>query len=56
MNGEFLGDVIHPLGHAERLAKLIPGAVLQEITPKGIDKPRYLADFQAALSAFLKGF
>lgn len=49
-------DVIHPLGHAEWLAKLIPDAVLRELTPKGIDKPRYLADFHAALSTFLKGF
>lgn len=49
-------DFIHPLGHAERLARLIPGAGLTEITPKGADKSAYLADFQAALRAFLKGF
>lgn len=49
-------DFIHPLVHAERLARLIPGATLTEITPKGADKSAYLADFQAALRAFLKGF
>lgn len=49
-------DYIHPLAHAERLGRLIPGATLTEITPKGADKSAYLADFQAALRAFLKGF
>ncbi|MFI0845892.1 alpha/beta fold hydrolase [Mesorhizobium sp. IMUNJ 23232] len=49
-------DFIHPLGHAELLAQLIPGAVLKTLTPKGVDKPAYLADFQAALLAFLKDF
>lgn len=49
-------DYIHPLAHAERLARLIPGATLTVITPKGADKSAYLADFQAALRAFLKGF
>ncbi|WP_442579765.1 alpha/beta fold hydrolase [Mesorhizobium sp. ASY16-5R] len=47
-------DFIHPLGHAELLARLIPGAVLKALTPKGVDKPAYLADFHTALGAFLK--
>ncbi|MEQ1944809.1 alpha/beta hydrolase [Mesorhizobium sp. VNQ89] len=49
-------DVIHPMAHAERLAALIQGAKLVEITPKGIDKSAYTSEFHAALSAFLKGF
>jgi len=49
-------DVIHPMAHAERLAALIQGAKLVEITPKGIDKSAYISEFHAALNAFLKGF
>jgi pimeloyl-ACP methyl ester carboxylesterase len=49
-------DFIHPISHAQRLARLIPGAALKTLTPKGVDKPVYLADFQAALGAFLKDF
>jgi pimeloyl-ACP methyl ester carboxylesterase len=47
-------DAIHPLALAEELAALIPGAMLRTLTPKGVDKPAYLADFHAALTAFLK--
>lgn len=47
-------DVIHPLSHAERLARLIPNATSVELTPKGVDKPAYVAEFRAALSGFLK--
>ncbi|WP_425475888.1 alpha/beta fold hydrolase [Mesorhizobium yinganensis] len=49
-------DFIHPVSHAERLARVIPGAVLKTLTPKGVDKPAYLADFHAELGAFLKDF
>jgi pimeloyl-ACP methyl ester carboxylesterase len=49
-------DAIHPLALAEKLASLIPGATLRELTPKGVDKPAYLTDFQAALTTFLKDF
>jgi len=49
-------DFIHPMAHAERLARLIDGARLIEITPKGVDKSAYISRFHAALSAFLKGF
>lgn len=48
-------DVVHPLSLADRLADLIPGAVLTRITPKGADKSAYISDFHAALGAFLKG-
>jgi pimeloyl-ACP methyl ester carboxylesterase len=46
-------DWIHPLDHARALAAMIPGARLVEITPKALGKQRYLADFRAALDAFL---
>jgi pimeloyl-ACP methyl ester carboxylesterase len=47
-------DAIHPPALAEKLASLIPGAMLWKLTPKGVDKPAYLADFHAALATFLK--
>lgn len=46
-------DHAHPLAFARRLADTIPGARLAVITPKAIDKPRYLGDFRAALTGFL---
>lgn len=46
-------DAVHPFGHAEALAALIPGARLARITPKALDKPRYVQDFRAALARFL---
>lgn len=47
-------DVAHPLAACLELAALIPRARLIEITPKAEDKIRYVSDFKAALSAFLK--
>ena len=32
---------------------MIPGAHLAEITPKALDKARYIADFRNALDGFL---
>ena len=49
-------DVIHPLALAEELAGLVPHARLIEITPKGVDRQKYVAEFQDALDDFLKGF
>jgi len=49
-------DFIHPLAHAERLARHMPSARLTEITPKAISKSAYINDFHSALTAFLKGF
>ncbi len=46
-------DLIHPLGHAGRLAALIPSRLV-ELPPKASDKPRHLAALHAALTAFLK--
>jgi pimeloyl-ACP methyl ester carboxylesterase len=49
-------DFIHPVAFADRLARLIPHAAHKPLTPKGVDKAAYVADFQAALGAFLKDF
>lgn len=49
-------DAVHPLGHAERLAALIPGARLDVITAKAVDRDRYVSDFRSSLGAFLAGF
>ncbi len=49
-------DAVHPMALAESLARRIPGAKLKKMTPKGVDKPAYLADFHAAISAFLEDF
>ncbi|WP_062119900.1 alpha/beta fold hydrolase [Aureimonas sp. AU40] len=46
-------DVVHPLAHAKALAALVPGAAMVEITPKAVDRARYVADLHAALSRFL---
>jgi pimeloyl-ACP methyl ester carboxylesterase len=46
-------DVAHPLDHARRIASMICGAELVELTPKGVDRPRYVAEFRAVLSTFL---
>jgi pimeloyl-ACP methyl ester carboxylesterase len=49
-------DTLHPLGLAESLASLIPENRLVTITAKADDRARYVSDFRAALSAFLKNF
>lgn len=46
-------DLAHPLDHARTMASVIPGAELIELTAKSVDRPRYVAEFRAALSAFL---
>jgi pimeloyl-ACP methyl ester carboxylesterase len=48
-------DLAHPLAFAEALAATVPCARLIEITPKATDAARYVAEFRAALSAFLAG-
>ncbi len=47
-------DIIHPMTHARTLQGLIPHARLVEITPKGIDKARYVAEFRATLLKFFE--
>jgi pimeloyl-ACP methyl ester carboxylesterase len=49
-------DAVHPFAHAEALAALIPDARLVTITAKADSRARYVSDFRAALSAFLKDF
>ena len=49
-------DFVHPLAHARALQSLMPSSKLVEITPKARDKNRYILDFHAALTAFLKEF
>jgi pimeloyl-ACP methyl ester carboxylesterase len=49
-------DSVHPYELAEDVARFFPHGKLAEITPKSIDKSRYVTDFQNALSSFLKGF
>lgn len=48
-------DVIHPFAHAVTLSRLIPGAVLVDLPPKGRDKAAHVAACQAAILQFLKG-
>jgi pimeloyl-ACP methyl ester carboxylesterase len=48
-------DEVHPLGLARALADVIPCAVFAEITPKGADKSRHLAELHNVLGAFLLG-
>ncbi|MBV9220676.1 MAG: alpha/beta fold hydrolase [Methylobacteriaceae bacterium] len=47
-------DLAHPMQVATRLAGLIPRARLVEITPKAIDRGRYVADFRKTLLSFLR--
>ncbi len=49
-------DFVHPLGMAQDIASLIPGASLVEVTPKARDRDAYVAEFRAALNTFLTGF
>jgi pimeloyl-ACP methyl ester carboxylesterase len=46
-------DYVHTLATAQRLAALIPGAILHEITSKTISRTRYVAEFKHALAGFL---
>ena len=48
-------DLLHPFDHAERLAALIPGSELVEITAKGVSRSQYVIEFRAALRNFLIG-
>ncbi|WEK49085.1 MAG: alpha/beta hydrolase [Candidatus Kaistia colombiensis] len=47
-------DSVHPLAFAKRLAEIIPGARLAEITPKATDKPRHVTEFRSELESFLR--
>lgn len=47
-------DSIHPIAHARAIAEMIPNSSFVEITPKVVDRARYVSDFHSALSNFLK--
>jgi pimeloyl-ACP methyl ester carboxylesterase len=47
-------DYIHPVIHAEALHDLIPNSRLAVITPKGVDKQRYVLEFQSTLLKFFE--
>jgi pimeloyl-ACP methyl ester carboxylesterase len=47
-------DAIHPLAHARALHDMITHSRLVEITPKGVDKPRYIHEFQSTLLKFFE--
>jgi pimeloyl-ACP methyl ester carboxylesterase len=47
-------DYTHPIAHAQALHDMIPHSRFVTITPKGIDKQRYVLEFQAALLKFLE--
>jgi pimeloyl-ACP methyl ester carboxylesterase len=49
-------DFVHPFAMAQELADVIPRAKLVEITPKAVDKQRYINDFQFVTQDFLKDF
>jgi pimeloyl-ACP methyl ester carboxylesterase len=46
-------DIAHPWAYAETLAATISGAKLVRITSKVVDRGRYVAEFKAAVAAFL---
>ena len=47
-------DYVHPLRYASELKELIPGAELQTITSKTINKALYKAQFREVLGSFLQ--
>jgi pimeloyl-ACP methyl ester carboxylesterase len=49
-NGE---DYVHPLQYASRLKDLIPGAALQIVTSKTVNKALYHSQFRESLASFL---
>ena len=48
-------DAIHPLGHADALADLVPNARMTRITPKATDRAAYIQEFRQTLGQFLNG-
>ncbi len=47
-------DPIHPFEFGQVLAREIPGAQLQELTPKSVDLARYTAELREHLASFLQ--
>ena len=46
-------DPIHPFRYAKVLAHVIPGAILEQVTPKAIDAHQHARDIQHAIERFL---
>jgi hypothetical protein len=42
------------MAHARELHALIPSSRLVQITPKGVDKARYIHEFQSTLLKFFE--
>jgi pimeloyl-ACP methyl ester carboxylesterase len=49
-------DYVHPFSMAQQIADVISKSKLVEITPKAVDKQRYVSDFQFVTADFLKDF
>jgi pimeloyl-ACP methyl ester carboxylesterase len=47
-------DSVHPVAHAAALHALIPQSRFVTITPKGVDKARYIREFQSTLLKFFE--
>jgi pimeloyl-ACP methyl ester carboxylesterase len=47
-------DSTHPLAHAQALHQMIPNSQFNKITPKGVDKQRYVLEFQSTLLKFFE--
>jgi pimeloyl-ACP methyl ester carboxylesterase len=47
-------EYVHPLRYASQLKDLIPGAALQIITSKTVDKALYQSQFRESLASFLQ--
>jgi pimeloyl-ACP methyl ester carboxylesterase len=47
-------EYVHPLRYASQLKDLIPGATLQIVTSKTVDKVLYQSQFRESLAAFLQ--
>jgi pimeloyl-ACP methyl ester carboxylesterase len=47
-------DHVHPLSHCVALHNMISNSRLVELTPKGVDKARYVQEFQSTLLKFFE--
>jgi pimeloyl-ACP methyl ester carboxylesterase len=48
-------DPLHPLTYADALAKALPNAHLQNVTPKAVDEHAHRREVAAAIDVFLEG-
>lgn len=47
-------DPVHPISYGEELARLIPGAIFHEITPKSVSTERHADDVRRSVTEFLQ--